>query len=901
MCTGLVHCSEHQNHFTIITSVADLTDHVDESGYQHYVAKLGTVQVDSTVIDDRGQSGSGGSGAIPDTFALWKRSMAEAGYDLIGQFGSKLTINNAKQVLLSKDGIEVYAWLGALPKEVGKNDTTDNSGGVGVGAWSPITNELLRSAIISFSGKLAAEPAWPDVPKHADPAMASGLDAQAMALLGRIEKLNERANQKAISLYDKGGVPDIDCTASILAALSSTAGSIVVPAGDWLATPTLANVHQVLAVLSRLHAEGNLLIRVPDGTAVGGATALCNLSGSGAVSVVGATTPTLNSITGFVSASGVAGAWDVTLQMNSVAGMTVGDFLHTTDVTGTGAAAIHRGCWPILAINTGSNQVTVRNNCWKAAFPTHTISSSNTYCIKSVLKFNNSDGFFGRRGQLFMDNVIVRGNASDYWLKTNVSGTEKGTHGIYAGGPSVSLNGKADAVNPTGLSGASFGLGKMVGVYDFDQQGIVTELGGWIWGDFVSSCFNRRRGFYASTSSGIRAKHISACGNYLDGAICDIGGQLYASSSSCAAGNGQRGITASSTGSIVFDSGLLVANGLDGGYATSNGMIQATSATVIQNGGNGLLGEYGGTVYCNNSNISDNGNHGLYGATCSVFRANNCTINNNGAFGVRGDLGAYINYQGSTFSGNASGEVTLAGDAKVTKDSNFGGAMYGSQLNIRYLTTGNGVQLSPLSGGEAMSFGFDTAAANKYTVSYILSSNGNGFYPSADDYQALGRASNRWKTLFAGDGAINTSDGREKIAPLAITDTVLDAWADVELITFQWLDSIQQKGEDVARWHYGVIAQQVRDSFAAHDIDGTRFGLLCYDEWDDEFEPIMEWREDPKTGLMEEFDTGDVRQTLAAGNRWGIRPDQCLFLEAALQRRKMKRLEERVAELEGSR
>ncbi|WP_409011103.1 phage tail protein [Aeromonas salmonicida] len=45
--------SEHQNHFTIITSVAELADHVDESGYQHYVAKLSTVQADGTILDDR--------------------------------------------------------------------------------------------------------------------------------------------------------------------------------------------------------------------------------------------------------------------------------------------------------------------------------------------------------------------------------------------------------------------------------------------------------------------------------------------------------------------------------------------------------------------------------------------------------------------------------------------------------------------------------------------------------------------------------------------------------------------------------------------------------------------------------------------------------------------------------
>ncbi len=35
--------SEHQNHVTIITSVADLTDHVDNNGYQHFVAKLANI------------------------------------------------------------------------------------------------------------------------------------------------------------------------------------------------------------------------------------------------------------------------------------------------------------------------------------------------------------------------------------------------------------------------------------------------------------------------------------------------------------------------------------------------------------------------------------------------------------------------------------------------------------------------------------------------------------------------------------------------------------------------------------------------------------------------------------------------------------------------------------------
>ncbi|ASX09416.1 hypothetical protein CK627_00680 [Aeromonas dhakensis] len=113
--------SEHQNHFTIITSVADLADHVDSSGYQHYVAKLGTVQADNTVVDGRGNTGSGGTGSIPDTFALWKRSMAEAGYHVVdGSFEAGGILLSGKDVLLHHAGGKAYSGSGPYPQTVDK-------------------------------------------------------------------------------------------------------------------------------------------------------------------------------------------------------------------------------------------------------------------------------------------------------------------------------------------------------------------------------------------------------------------------------------------------------------------------------------------------------------------------------------------------------------------------------------------------------------------------------------------------------------------------------------------------------------------------------------------------------------------------------------------------------------
>ena len=187
-----------------------------------------------------------------------------------------------------------------------------------------------------------------------------------------------------------------------------------------------------------------------------------------------------------------------------------------------------------------------------------------------------------------------------------------------------------------------------------------------------------------------------------------------------------------------------------------------------------------------------------------------------------------------------------------------------------------------------------------------LNTNADAFMPFTDNDMRLGHIASRWSVVYAGTGTINTSDAREKTTPLAIDDVVLDAWGDVQLVTFKWLDAIRQKGEDAARWHFGVIAQQVRDAFSARGLDGCDYGLLCYDEWEDEFEAVTEGIEtevivdDGKGNERTEMqvirrETGEMRLVRAAGDRWGIRPDQCLFLEAAYQRRRCDRIEARLA------
>lgn len=59
---------------------------------------------------------------LANIFALWKRSVAEAGYELIGSFGSTHTIDVATKVLLDKVQSKVFKWTGDLPKTVAEDE-----------------------------------------------------------------------------------------------------------------------------------------------------------------------------------------------------------------------------------------------------------------------------------------------------------------------------------------------------------------------------------------------------------------------------------------------------------------------------------------------------------------------------------------------------------------------------------------------------------------------------------------------------------------------------------------------------------------------------------------------------------------------------------------------------------
>lgn len=211
----------------------------------------------------------------------------------------------------------------------------------------------------------------------------------------------------------------------------------------------------------------------------------------------------------------------------------------------------------------------------------------------------------------------------------------------------------------------------------------------------------------------------------------------------------------------------------------------------------------------------------------------------------------------------------------------------------------------------------DNNVFRTFAGSEVFRTVSSGIRPGADNNKALGEAAFRWSVVYAGSGAINTSDRRFKKDISDIPDKYLDAWTDVSWRRFKMID-----GE---RWHVGLVAQEVHAAFAAHDLDAFEIGLCCYDEWEEQREPIYETITKTRNAMREEqvsagknergeqifklvtvefeeeyhetVDTGrfDVKP---AGNRWGLRYDECQSIEAAWQRREIQRLAARLTALE---
>jgi Chaperone of endosialidase len=161
----------------------------------------------------------------------------------------------------------------------------------------------------------------------------------------------------------------------------------------------------------------------------------------------------------------------------------------------------------------------------------------------------------------------------------------------------------------------------------------------------------------------------------------------------------------------------------------------------------------------------------------------------------------------------------------------------------------------------------ETGAAN---AADVLTLSSDALYPADDNVTDLGKPSSRWQQLHAGTTEIAVSDERLKEQIADIQDEILDAWGLVRYRMFKFKDAAAEKG-DAARWHFGPIAQEVRDAFASKGLDATMYAPFCYDHWGVQYDP-----------------TGTI--TADAGDIYSLRLQECAMIEAAYMRRELARI-----------
>lgn len=147
----------------------------------------------------------------------------------------------------------------------------------------------------------------------------------------------------------------------------------------------------------------------------------------------------------------------------------------------------------------------------------------------------------------------------------------------------------------------------------------------------------------------------------------------------------------------------------------------------------------------------------------------------------------------------------------------------------------------------------------------------NTFGPDNDGISSLGRTQQRINNSYFAVAPTVTSDRRDKESISTIDDDILDAWETVNFKKYKMKLAVETKGNS-ARWHFGVIAQEVEKAFSDKGLDARELGLLCFDEWQN------------TDGTME--------------SRYGIRYEEAYALECALLRRQQTEMGRKICELE---
>ena len=139
--------------------------------------------------------------------------------------------------------------------------------------------------------------------------------------------------------------------------------------------------------------------------------------------------------------------------------------------------------------------------------------------------------------------------------------------------------------------------------------------------------------------------------------------------------------------------------------------------------------------------------------------------------------------------------------------------------------------------------------------------------------------------IWNGQAVQTTSDQRYKQQITQIDNALLDAWEDVEPVQFKYNEAVEEKG-NTARLHTGYVVQQIDDACKKHNVDVSKYGLYCHEEYKEETREVEN-----------EDGTKETKVIRPASEHYSLRYTEALIIECAYLRKCIKELKEEIKEL----
>ncbi|EJS6251366.1 hypothetical protein N1226_000981 [Escherichia coli] len=331
--------------------------------------------------------------------------------------------------------------------------------------------------------------------------------------------------------------------------------------------------------------------------------------------------------------------------------------------------------------------------------------------------------------------------------------------------------------------------------------------------------------------------------------------------------------------------GFKVANNTCYGLKTGR-FIQAT---VLQGG-----------IIENNTNYKPSpGTEHVYRGECySVEEHNNARV-------LLG--GSYVTAAASdhAITGGNSSAITTFGNRENFKDLRADSPAIGTGAELRY-SVDIGAAFTPVSlsmqlttyggSGAQADWSINNLKINPNDVlgqSWVSRHTGH-WEPGTDGIQNFGSPTRRVNNSYFTVAPTVTSNEMAKTALLDLSEAERNAALEIKdnIRKYKLLDAIAIKGEDGARWHFGVGAQTVGDIMRKHGLNPADYGFWCHDTWEDQYTDVMKKIYTGNTVVNEEGlsvpeytlePTGERMLVRTAGENYGIRYDELsMFILSAI-------------------